>query len=119
MITLTLPVPPSANDWHRSIVVRGQVRVILTAAARKYTASVVNLAFAQGVKTIKAPTEIIVHINWYRARKAGDIDKRGAIMLDALQGIAYDNDSQIALYTIERFEDKENPRMEIEISEAA
>lgn len=119
MIRLTLPVCPSANDWHRSIVVRGQVRVLLTATARKYTESIVNLCRSQGCKAINAPKNIDVEIVWYRARKAGDVDKRGAVLLDALQGIAYDNDSQIRSYLIVREEDKANPRMEITIMEAA
>jgi len=56
-----------------------------------------------------------VSVRWFRERKTGDVDKRGAVLLDALQGIAYDNDSQIRSYSIERFEDKDDPRMEVTI----
>lgn len=119
MIRLTLPVCPSANDWHRSIVIRGQVRVLLTKTAREYTETAGKLAMAQGCKAINAPKDIDVEIVWYRARKAGDVDKRGAVLLDALQGIAYDNDSQIRSYFIVRQEDKNDPRMEITIMEVA
>ena len=118
MIRLTLPVCPSANDWHRSIVIRGQVRVLLTKTAREYTASIQGLCAAQGCKAINAPKDIDVEIVWYRAQRRGDVDKRGAVLLDALQGIAYDNDSQIRSYLIIREEDKLSPRMEVQIMEA-
>lgn len=119
MIRLTLPVPPSANDWHRAIVMQGSSRMILTRKARVYAGVVQNAVLTQKCKRIPAPQEIDVEIVWYRARKAGDVDKRGAVLLDALQGIAYDNDSQIRSYFIVREEDKANPRMEITIMEAA
>lgn len=112
---ITLPVPPSANRWHRTI----NGRPILSREARLYTRVAMTLAMAQKVQCIHAPTEVEVAIVWYRQRKSGDVDKRGAIMLDALQGIAYDNDSQIRRYSIERYENKQSPRMEIEITEAA
>lgn len=76
-------------------------------------------ALAQKCRRIESPTEIDVEIVWYRAQRSGDVDKRGAILLDALQGIAFDNDSQIRSYFILREEDKANPRMEITIMEAA
>lgn len=114
--TLTVHVPPSANRWHR--VVRG--RPILSRMARLYTNAVALSAIAQGVNKIDAPTEIDVEIVWYRARKSGDVDKRGAVLLDALQGICYDNDSQIRRYSIERRDDDpRNARMEVTITPAA
>lgn len=112
---LTLHVPPSANAWHR--VVNG--RPILSRMARLYTKAVGLSAICQRVEKIPAPTPISVSIAWYRERKSGDVDKRGAVLLDALQGICYDNDAQIKRYTIERFEDKNNPRMEVTIEEVA
>lgn len=116
MSRLTIPVPPSANAWHR--VVNG--RPILSAEARAYTGAVTLLALRQGARRIQAPTEIAVDIVWYRARKSGDVDKRGAIALDALQGVCFDNDSQIKRYSIERRDDDpKNPRMELTITPVA
>lgn len=92
--TLTVPVPPSANEWHRHV---GN-RVLLSSAARKYVKGL-----AQHIPDVPPFTgPIRVEIRWYRARRAGDVDKRGGILLDALQGLAYDNDSQIADYRIVR-----------------
>ena len=115
-VTLTVHVPPSANQWHR--VVRG--RPVLSRLARLYTGAVQLSALAQHAGKIEAPTEIDVEIVWYRARKSGDVDKRGAVLLDALQGICYDNDSQIRRYSIERNDsDPKNARMEVTLKVAA
>jgi Holliday junction resolvase RusA-like endonuclease len=92
--TLTVPVPPSANEWHRHV---GR-RVLLSAAARKYVKALP--AHLPALQPFTGP--IRVEIRWYRARKAGDVDKRGGILLDALQGLAYANDSQIVDYRIVR-----------------
>jgi hypothetical protein len=92
--TLTVPVPPSANEWHRHV----GGRVLLSSVARKYLKALP--ALLPDVQPIDGPLK--VEIRWFRARKAGDVDKRGAILLDALQGIAYGNDSQIADYRIVR-----------------
>ena len=93
-VTLTVPVPPSANEWHRHV---GK-RVLLSSVARKYLREI-NSRF-QHLTPMAGPLRL--SIVWYRARKAGDVDKRGAILLDALQGLAYENDSQIADYRIVR-----------------
>lgn len=110
VVQLTVVVPPSANRWHR--VVSG--RPILSAAARQYTEYVAAYSLARRIQKIEAPAEIDVEIVWYRARKSGDVDKRGAVLLDALQGICYDNDSQIRRYSIERRDDDPKfARMEV------
>ncbi len=112
MIRLTLPVPPSANRWHR--VVNG--RPILSREAREYTDKVRWVVLAERWGKIDAPTDIAVNIVWYRERRSGDVDKRGGILLDALQTVCFDNDAQIRYYSVERRDDdKANARMEITI----
>lgn len=39
------------------------------------------------------------------------------IMLDALQGHAFHNDSQVSMLHAVRLDDKTNPRVEVEISQ--
>ena len=61
--------------------------------------------------------ELRVEVRWFRERRSGDIDKRGAIMLDALQGIAYADDKQIADYRIIRDDSqRDHPRMVVTIT---
>ena len=111
MITFTVPVPPSANRWHRHV---GH-RAILSTEARHYLATLPAIAYLQGARPVTG--DVAVSIVWFRARKAGDTDKRGGILLDALQGVAYVDDSQVADYRIVRDDsDRTNPRMVVTIA---
>lgn len=55
----------------------------------------------------------------FRPRSAGDLDNRIKLILDALNKIAFDDDRQIVEIHAFRFEDPLNPRVEVEITEAA
>ena len=109
---LTLPVCPSANMWWRNV----KGRVVKSREAREYQETVGTLALMSRMPLITKPTEVAVTIHWYREALRGDLDKRYSIMLDALQGIAYENDSQIGEIHAYRSLDKENPRMEVMVS---
>ncbi len=104
-VTLTVPVPPSANRWHRKF----RNRTVLSPEAREYTdalGAIVLEQFNRGRPRVVSPafrTETLkVEIRWFRKAKQGDVDKRGAILLDALQGLVYADDKQIADYRIVR-----------------
>jgi Holliday junction resolvase RusA-like endonuclease len=104
------PVPPSANDWHR--VYQGILR--LTPLAREYKASLASAVLVAELPLFPESVELAMTIRWYRSRYGGDVDKRGAVLIDALQGIAYVDDSQLADYRIVREDtDPERARMEI------
>jgi len=45
-----------------------------------------------------------------------DVDNFNKLVFDALTGIVYDDDNQVAELTIKRAYDKENPRVEVELS---
>jgi Holliday junction resolvase RusA-like endonuclease len=53
----------------------------------------------------------------YRPAKRGDLDNYTKILADSLQGVLYENDSQIVRILAERHDDKRNPRVEVEISQ--
>ena len=57
---------------------------------------------------------IFTNVKFYLKR---DRDVHGSLKLlfDSLEGIIYENDKQITKETIEKFIDKENPRIEIEV----
>lgn len=111
-LRLTLPVPPSANRWWRSV----GPRVLLSREARDYRKTVETLLMVAKAKPILQPNRVRVRIIWYRERKSGDLDKRIGICLDALQMQAYENDSQIVEIYARREEDPSHPRIEVEIS---
>ena len=62
------------------------------------------LEFGVGVKLV-----------WFRGPYRGDLDKRVGIVWDALQGLLYDNDSQIRESSEEVFDVKHNPHIEITV----
>lgn len=107
---LTLPEPPSANRWWRNV----NGRMVTSAAARKYKAGVGQL---RGYAVTTGP--VAITIDWYRGRKSGDLDKRLGVVLDALQGVLYDNDAQIVDIRARRHEDASNPRIEVEVAPAS
>jgi crossover junction endodeoxyribonuclease RusA len=97
--------PPSANRWWR--MVRG--RMVTSKEARQYKQDVQSVALASGmVNPIPKGTEVRVAFFWWRGRKSGDLDKRLGVLLDALQGVAYENDSQIVEIEAHR-SDSPNP----------
>ena len=51
----------------------------------------------------------------YRARRAGDLDNSLKVLLDALNGIAFEDDSQVVEIHARREEDPANPRVEVQI----
>lgn len=92
-ISLTLPEPPSANRYWR--VARG--RPYLSAEAREYKLQVRAIALRAGVRGLPYPAgqPIAVTLVWYRSRRAGDLDNRAKVALDALNGLLWADDQQI------------------------
>lgn len=112
-VMLILPVPPSANRWWRL----GKGHMHKSEEARLYQAAV-SVALSRQGGPIRAPRPVSVSIQWYRERKAGDLDKRLGVLLDALQGIVYENDAQVTRIVAERHEaDAEGPRVVVWITE--
>lgn len=110
---LTLPFPPSANRYWR--VWRG--RPVVSSEARQYKLDVATLARVAGLRPVEGSVSLTLNI--YRPRKAGDLSNRIKVVEDALQGIAYENDSQVVEIIARRHDDAKNPRIEVEIARAA
>ena len=86
-VPLMLPVPPSANRYWR----RAGTRLYVSEEGVAYRAAVAKLL--RGSRVLAG--DVAVHAVWYRARRAGDVDNRGKVLLDALNGIAWTDDSRI------------------------
>lgn len=108
-ITFTLPEPPSANRWWRKF----RNRMVLSPEAREYK-SLVCLAYRRA--ELRGP--IAVEVVWYRGIRSGDLDKRLGVVLDALQGVAYVNDSQITHLTARRIDDPRKARVVVTVGPA-
>jgi Holliday junction resolvase RusA-like endonuclease len=70
-----------------------------------------------GMRPFAGPIAMYVHV--YRARKVGDLDNSAKVLADSLNGIAYQDDSQIVEWHLWRHDDKANPRVEVEIRQVA
>jgi crossover junction endodeoxyribonuclease RusA len=117
MIELQLAVPPSANRWWRNV----NGRMVTSREARDYKRYVAEQCGVHRIALIQAPTPVCVTIIWWRERKAGDLDKRLGVVLDALQGSAYDNDAQIVELHATRHDatSTQPPGLVVKVREAA
>lgn len=91
--------------------------MVTSREAREYKAYVASRKWTTTVGGIfPAPQRVAVRFVWYRSRRSGDLDKRIGVLLDALQGVLYDNDSQITEIHARREDDRECPRVEVTIT---
>lgn len=60
---------------------------------------------------------VIVRIRVYRKRRHGDLDNILKALLDALNGVAYRDDSQVVEIHAQRFDDPRAPRVEIMVTQ--
>lgn len=116
-ITLSLPMPPSSNRYWRTVAYIDKRTKKLAAAtfvsdeAKKYKQQVRILANLPRLIF----GEISVSVKVFRPRRSGDLDNRLKVLCDAMQGVVYENDSQIVELHAFRLEDKKNPRVEVEV----
>jgi Holliday junction resolvase RusA-like endonuclease len=88
--------------------------VVLSDEGKAYKETVAGLCLSRG---FLEPLEgnVRLEIRCYRPRRAGDLDGILKILLDSMQGYVYQDDKQIVELHLFRFDDRENPRAEIEI----
>lgn len=109
---LILPYPPSANRiWQNA-----HGHMIKSAEAKVYGYLVSAAVQAAGIEPLRCPVSVSVDV--YRPRKSGDLDNRLKAALDSLNGLAWIDDAQIVEIHARRFDDKQNPRIEVEIKAA-
>lgn len=110
-MTVTLPVPPSANIYWRTT---RDGRTYVSKEARDYKELAARLAAVKGMRPIRG-VDVEVHIDWFRERRVGDLDNRLKVIFDALKGVAYTDDKQIAAIDARRFDDPKNPRIVVQV----
>jgi Holliday junction resolvase RusA-like endonuclease len=106
-----IPYPPSVNRYWKSF--RG--RVVLSKEGRQYKVAVAEKCAGIGIALVPAGKFVSVSLDVHRPRKIGDLDNTMKAIFDALQGIAYENDSQIVEIFARRFDDKSNPRVVVAV----
>lgn len=63
---------------------------------------------------LKAPLRAVLSL-WHGTRRTTDIDNFNKLVLDALTGLVYEDDSQIVELTITKGYNKERPRVDVTI----
>lgn len=114
---LTLPYPPTANHLKRIVVIGHHGKLVNTAEAKEYRARVQNRCIVNRVVPLEGPVAITMRA--YRPRRVGDLDNNWKALLDALKGYAYRDDKQVVEQHGYLFDDKQDPRLEVEIVERA
>ena len=107
--SIILPLPPSANRYWRNF----GGRMVVSAAAKAYKQGAWLQAQHAGLHPFGGT--VAVRLDIYRAIRRGDLDNFAKIVLDALCGVAYQDDDQIVELHAFRHDDKANPRVEVEI----
>lgn len=113
-IWLVVPVGPSVN---RKFISR---MFVVSKEWREYGKVVAEAAKEEKITPIPKPTEVEVWVRWYRSKmqvsRNSDADSRVKALLDALEGVAYENDNQIKEFHVKREDtDTKNPRMVVNI----
>lgn len=106
---LSLPYPPSVNAIWR--VFRN--RIIKAKAGREYAKRVAQVAGDLGAQPLDGP--VFVSVTAYRPQKRGDLDNTLKAAFDALNGVAWQDDSQVVELHALRLDDKHNPRLEVDV----
>lgn len=93
-MNIMLPVPPSINKRYisRSFVVSKEYREFKTRVA--------ILCRKAKMKPLPKGTDLEITLVWHQCKSRGDIDSRIKPVLDALNGYAYEDDSQISFLSI-------------------
>lgn len=120
MKPLTLPWAAVIHDNHRFIAIRMGKKARLSASPeyREKKEVAETLLCAQWHHAPKLEGDLMLHAKCFfpdrRKRDAGNYRK---LVTDCLSGIAYTDDSQLVSETWEKVAiDRENPRIEIELS---
>ena len=105
---LTLPQPPSTNRVARHA--KGQHYT--PADVRNYMRSVSNYLLSIRAVPLRG-VPVVVTVDWYRARRSGDLDNRLKVALDSVAGLLFETDAQIVRISAARHEDPARPRLEL------
>lgn len=107
----TLPYPPTANKYWRNV----NGRMVKSKEAREYQQGVQSELI--GIEPLTG--DLKVWLTFYRPRKRGDLDNLIKIVLDSLEGAAYNNDSQIAVIEAKRVDGRQPSEVYIQINQLA
>lgn len=94
MISLTLPLPPSANRLYRAFVRGKRATSIKSREYREWIARAQSIVAKEvgNLEPLTGPCTAVITLYLQRRR---DVDNSAKPILDVLQGFVYANDSQV------------------------
>ena len=118
MHIILLGQPLSTNNIYRSHSRFGHPSVYMTPEGKALKQSYqIQAKYSLGnTKPFTGQIAMLVKL-YFGDKRSRDIDNYNKILLDSLTGIAYLDDKQIFGLAIEKYYDKQNPRIEISIKE--
>lgn len=126
MIRLTLPYPISANRYWRPVKLGAHISIVPTKDAKDYRRTVAALCFAAGISKpitgrVAVTLQLYPHrpLDWQkRQRQHGaawddtvqciDLTNAEKVLMDALNGIAFEDDKRVFDYHAKRMEPDEH-----------
>ena len=124
-IQLVLPYPLSANKYWRPVHIGNHITIVPTKDAKEYKTEVQWRARAAGVRTpiigrVAVDVKLYPHrpldykkrmrdfgASWDDSVMCIDLTNAEKVLLDALNGVAYEDDKRIFRYSAERMEPDE------------
>lgn len=121
---LELPYPASANSLYGIRVVwspklKKHIGVPYKTTEHRDYMDLVGGFVGTAVRPWPQEQPLAVSLRLFRPRRVGDIDNPLKPLLDALNGRAWADDSQIVELHVSRRDDKQRPRVEVSIQPAA
>ncbi len=119
VLRLELPEPPTANlYWRLGRHGRTGRHLYRSAQAEAYKSAVWNRLLTTPVphatlvygRPLYGTERLEVTMRWFRNRRAGDLDNRLKVLLDALKHIVYEDDKQIVALHAYRFDPTDQAR---------
>lgn len=116
-ILIVLKGNPKSTNHIYKIVCRGRFPSLYLSKQGKDLKEDYQWQIKQQYRGIVLTSKLSIHIRTYHGTKRkSDWDNFHKLSMDSLTGIVYEDDSQIVRATVEKFYDKDNPRIEIELS---
>ncbi len=113
-MTIYFTVPGNPQPKQRARVVNGHSYTPRKTISAETT---VALYCLRALRSPRFSGALRVELRFYRSdNRRVDTDNLAKLVLDALNGVAWLDDSQIVRLSVEKHVDRENPRTEVEVS---
>lgn len=107
--------PQSTNSLYRTTCNGGHPNTYMTRKGKRIKSDYVLEAQSQWSNNV-TDEDIEIYIDFYfPTAHRRDIDNYFKIVLDSLEGVVYEDDSQIQKMTVTKDIDRDNPRVEITV----